>query len=207
MLLWGIGLVFYGLGTFSEAYLALAYHPAILRLWYLSGALLTPAWLGQGTVYLLLRPRRLANGLMVALAALSALAALKVFTAPLMDIPFNTALPVSAQYQPILTRDSLTILLLIVLTLYGTTGLVGGAIYSSYLYWRKRILPNRVVGNILIAVGALLPATAGAQVANNLGVDWLYLSELLGAVIMFAGFSLAATAAESLRPRAAEAVA
>ncbi len=61
LLLWGIGLVFYGIGGFCEAYYgAFGWNPLIFRLWYLFGALLVAAWLGQGTVYLLVR-RKWAN--------------------------------------------------------------------------------------------------------------------------------------------------
>ena len=37
-----------------------------------------------------------------------------------------------------------------------------------------------MIGNILIAAGALMPAMAGGFVRAGL-VDWLYVSELLGA--------------------------
>ncbi len=193
LLLWGVGLILYGLGTFGEAFLAIAFSALVLRLWYLTGALLTPAWLGQGTVYLLVRRKRIAHTLMGLLALATVIAVAKVLSAPLTSVPYNVSLPVSVQYKDILTRDGLTIGLLILLATYGTITLVGGAIYSAYLFWRKRVLPNRVVGNILIAAGALLPATAGAQVANRLGGDWLFVSEFLGAIVMFIGF-LQATA-------------
>jgi hypothetical protein len=52
LLLWGIGMVFYGIGGFCEAYnSAFGWDPLIFRLWYLFGAILVAAWLGQGTVY------------------------------------------------------------------------------------------------------------------------------------------------------------
>ena len=47
LLLWGLGLIWYGLGTLSEVILAFTFNPLVLKLWYLSGALLTAAWLGQ----------------------------------------------------------------------------------------------------------------------------------------------------------------
>ena len=34
----------------------------------------------------------------------------------------------------------------------GTLALVGGAIYSAVIFWRKRIFKHRFVANILIAV-------------------------------------------------------
>ena len=91
------------------------------------------------------------------------------------------------------TRASVTFLraaLTILLNIYGTLTLVGGALYSAYLFWRKKVLANRMFGNILIAAGALMPATAGTFVQAGL-VDWLYLSELLGVLLMFSGFVLA----------------
>ncbi len=75
--------------------------------------------------------------------------------------------------------------------IYGVITLVGGAIYSSLLFWRKRVLPNRVVGNILIAAGAILIAFASTLTRLGYG-EYLYLGELLAAVLMFVGFRYAA---------------
>jgi hypothetical protein len=51
-------------------------------------------------------------------------------------------------------------------------------------------------GNILIAAGALSPALGGTFLKAGL-VDFLYLSELIGAVVMFAGFILATQSADN----------
>ena len=48
---------------------------------------------------------------------------------------------------------------------------------------------NRVLGNVLIAAGALMPAMAGSFVKAGLA-DILYISELIGAILMFLGFLL-----------------
>src|SRR5512137_184760 len=106
-LMWGIGLIMYGLGTFAEAFLAVGYASFVLHMWYLFGALLTPAWLGQGTVYLLVRRRNVANVLLVILTLLSIFAALKVYSLPITGT-YNTAVPVSTQYKDVMQRDSLT---------------------------------------------------------------------------------------------------
>lgn len=200
-LMWSLGLLLYAAGTFSEAFLAVAWSPAILRLWYLSGAMLTAAWLAQGSIYLLVRKPRVADGLMLGLATLSVLAAGLVFTAPLQADAFQPGVAISTQYKAILTRTSPMVILTILLNIYGTLGLVGGAAYSAWLFWRKHILFNRMFGNILIAVGGLFPAMAGTLIRIGLG-DWLYISELLGAIIMFVGFTLATqpAPAEHSRP-------
>jgi hypothetical protein len=76
--------------------------------------------------------------------------------------------------------------------LYGTAFLVGGAVYSAWIFWRKRILLHRVIGNVLIATGALLPAFGGSF--SRLGIGGaLYISELLGAILLFLGFLRATT--------------
>jgi vacuolar-type H+-ATPase subunit I/STV1 len=79
-----------------------------------------------------------------------------------------------------------------IFNLYGTVTLVGGALYSAWIFWRKRILLHRVLGNLMIAAGALLPAFGGAF--SRFGVSGvLYLSELLGAILLFLGFLRATT--------------
>jgi len=82
-----------------------------------------------------------------------------------------------------------------IFNLYGTVTLVGGAIYSSWIFFRKRVLLHRTVGNILIAVGALAPAFGGAF--SRAGVPAaLYIGELLGAILMFLGFRRATSPME-----------
>jgi hypothetical protein len=192
LLLWGMGLIWYGLGTLSEVILAFTFNPLILKLWYLSGAILTAAWLGQGTVYLLVRKRGVADILMAFLGFASLVALLLLLLAPITPAAanFHTGLPASTQYQDILVRSGWIILLTILLNIYGTIALVGGAIYSAFLFWRKHVLVQRMLGNILIAAGAMMPAVGGSFVRAGLP-DFLYLSEFLGVVIMYGGFMLA----------------
>lgn len=194
LLLWGIGLLLYGLGTLSEAVMIFVFHPMVLKVWYMSGAMLTAAWLGQGTIHLLVRRRGVAPALTAGLLLVSLLSLGLVMTAPLTSAAavYDLNQPASSQYQDILVRSGAIIALTILLNLYGTVALVGGAIYSAYLFWRKRVLINRLVGNILIAAGALMPALGGSFLKAGLA-DWLYVSEFLGAVIMYVGF-LQATA-------------
>src|SRR5512144_3079923 len=83
LLLWGIGTLFYGIGGFCEFFNgAFGWNPLVFRLWYLFGAVLVAAWLGQGTVYLLARASW-ARALMVILLLGSLYAAFKVFSAQL----------------------------------------------------------------------------------------------------------------------------
>ena len=189
LLIWTLGLVFFGLGTLSEVLLAFSFHGLVLKLWYLSGAMLTAAWLGQGTVHLLIRKHGVAWIMTSILAAVSLLAIILVLTAPVTAAAasYDTAGAISSQYKDILTRNGLTIALTIILNIYGTLALVGGAIYSAVIFFRKHILFNRMIGNVLIAIGAMAPAMAGSFVTMGLP-DLLYLSELIGVILMYIGF-------------------
>ncbi len=193
LLLWAIGLVFYGLGTLSEVILGLTFNPLVLKLWYLTGAMLTAAWLGMGTVFLLIRKGNTAKTLTWVLAAISLLALGLIVAAPVLSTSYDVSAPASEQYKDIISRNGLMIFLTILLNIYGTITMVGGAIYSAFLFWRKKVLANRMFGNILIAAGALAPAMAGSFVKAGL-VDVLYVSEFVGAVLMYAGFILATAA-------------
>jgi hypothetical protein len=194
LLFWGIGLIFYGLGTLSEVILGFTFSALVLKIWYLSGAMLTAAWLGQGTIFLLVRRRGVATGLAVVLAFISLVSIGLLLASPVgaAAAAYNLNQPVSAQYKEILVRNGGIIALTIMLNIYGTLGLVGGALYSTYLFLRKHVLANRMWGNILIAAGALMPAMAGSFIKAGLA-DWLYVSELVGVVLMYIGF-LRATA-------------
>lgn len=151
--------------------------------------MLTAAWLGQGTLYLLVRRRWITWTLTGLLVAVSVLAVVLLLLASLTPAAssYRIGQPISAQYQNILTRNDLIIVLTILLNIYGTLLLVGGAIYSAYIFWRKHVLFNRMVGNILIAVGAFAPAMGGSFIKIGLP-DWMYLAELVGVILMYIGF-------------------
>jgi hypothetical protein len=193
-LFWGLGLAMFGIGSLSEALLAFGWNRWVFFAWYLFGAVLNPAWIGQGTVYLLAKKRR-AHQLTAILVAASVIAAIML----LMVMPdlnpavFSPDTAISEQYKeimPAIADGGYVRLTPIPFGMYGLVTLVGGALWSSYLFWRKRVMPNRVVGNILIAVGALVIASASTLTGLGSG-QVLYAGELLAAIFMFAGFLLA----------------
>ena len=57
-LVWGVGMVFFAIGSSSEAIAgAVGWNEPLYRAWYLSGAIATAGWLGLGTAFLLGRTR------------------------------------------------------------------------------------------------------------------------------------------------------
>ena len=187
LLVWGIGMIFYGIGGFCEGYFgSFGWNDLFFRLWYLFGAILVAAWLGQGTIYLLAK-RKWANGFMVALVIGSIFGAFRVFGAELDPSLMTTSVHTGSEMSghAIITGGVRT--LTPFFNLYGTLALVGGAAYSSWIFWRKRVLLHRSIGNIIIAVGAILPAFGGTFSRMGLA-GALYITELLGAILLFIGF-------------------
>ena len=112
LLAWGVGALLYGLAALGGASLSLGFSELGLKSWYLGGAMLTAPWLGQGTVFLLVRRPRLASTLAAGLLALSIFAAELRRTAPLLEIAsYNPAIPPDEQYRQILVRGGLVVAL------------------------------------------------------------------------------------------------
>jgi hypothetical protein len=181
-LLWAIGLFMYSLSTFTEFWWNVHSHVDILyRLWYLVGAILVAAYMGQGTLYLLMRWRT-ANIIMVVLGAATLYATIRIFTLNL-DISGLTKLTGVGVFPTDIRAVATPIF-----NTFGTFALVGGALYSAYIFWRKRILGHRVAANILIALGALLPAAGGIHISTQGDINLFFIFELAGVIIMFIGF-------------------
>ena len=197
-------MVFYGIGGFCEAYFGVfGWSPLIFRMWYLFGAMLVAAWLGQGTVYLLAK-RKWANALMIVLSLASLYAAIRVITAQLDPSLMTESVHTGSELSGHAIVTGGVRGLTPFFNLYGTVTLVGGALYSSWIFWRKRILLHRTIGNILIAVGAMLPAFGGTFSRFGLP-NALYLGELLGTILLFAGFIRATTPMKGEQPELEEA--
>jgi hypothetical protein len=194
-LFWGLGLAMFAIGSFSEAYLAIAWNRWVFFSWYLFGAILTAAWIGQGTVYLLIRKPRahILTGILVVGSLLAAYMLLRTMPEINAD-SFVTTEPISEQYHgmmPEISEGGQVRRTTPFFNIYGLITLVGGALYSTFLFWRKRVLPNRAIGNVLIAAGALTIASASTLTRFGYG-SYLYLGELLAAILMFSGFLVAA---------------
>ena len=179
-LVWATGLFMFCISIGSVFWVeAWGMNEIAYRLWYLFGAVLVAAYLGMGTLYLLAR-RRVAHIIMAVLLMASLYAALRVFT---VSIDLNSLQGFSRDTIPQGMRN------MYYFNVFGTVALIGGAIYSAWVFWRHRIMPHRVISNILIAVGAMLPALGGTLARFGVSSSTAHALLILpGVIIIFVGF-------------------
>lgn len=181
---WGIGLVMYGVGTVTESLTTLfGWQEPVFRAWYISGALLGGAPLAQGTVYLLLR-RRTAHALTALLLTAVAVAATFVLLTPI-DYSAVEAYRLSGRVM----EWSWVRLFSPFINLYAAGFLIGGAIWSALYYRRSPATRQRYLGNVAIAIGALLPGIGGTFTRFG-HVEVLYVTELAGLLLIWLGYYL-----------------
>jgi len=179
---WGIGVATYALGTATEAAVTLfGWQPGLFRLWYISGALLGGAPLAQGTVFLLL-PRRVALRLTAVLLVVIAVAAGCVLLTPIrLDLVEQHRLTGAVmEWQWVRAFSPL-------INLYAFVFLVGGALLSAWRYAGRSETAYRATGNVLIALGALLPGIGGSFTRFG-HTEVLYVTEFLGLCLLYAGY-------------------
>ena len=194
LLAWSVGLALYSLGTAAQVVLFDQFNEAVFKFWYWAGALAVAPWLGQGTVFLLVRKGKRAWASFWLVLALSVVSLGFVLASSIDAAAFQPGVDLSAQFGDLFAATgaarAVRTILAIVMNTYGTILLVGGAVYSAYLFWRKRVLLHRVVGNVFIAAGGMLPALGGTLILLG-NPDLKYIAQLVGGVLLFAGFLIA----------------
>ena len=197
LMAWGIGLLLYFLGTLSQVILALTWSHFFFGLWFWSGAIMVAAWLGQGTVYLLVRKGQWARNIQMALLLISIMTLpWTLFLTEFDSSHWYQGADMNQIYKEVMPpfRGSVRAFAPMMNT-WGTIALAGGAIYSARLFRRKQIMRNRVVGNWLIAAGALFPAVGGTLILLG-SPAYKYAGETIGAILIFAGFLMATNVPE-----------
>ncbi len=182
LLWWGLGVITYGIGTLLESYNTLfGWNLIVFKLWYIFGALLGGGPLAIGTIYLLFGKKAGNFSVMLLVTAVS-ITSVFVILSPIKYDLVDTAIFNSKvlgwqdirKVSPFI--NSLAALFLI-----------GGAFYSAFKYLKIPNLRNRFTGNLLIAVGAILPGIGGYY--SRLGfTEVLYAGEFVGIILIWFGY-------------------
>ncbi len=178
---WVVAFVLFSLAAAAEVVGSLGgWSPALVRVYYLSGAMLVVGFLGLGELYLLAPSRVLRAGPGVALFMVAVAAAL-VAEAPVDPARLGQEGWHALERGPVLVAVTITINSL------GTAIVAGGAAHSAWHFWRRRIFRHRMIGCLLIASGTLIVASGG--ILTRLGrPEYLYVAMLAGVSVIFAGY-------------------
>jgi hypothetical protein len=180
---WFLGVVTYGIGTLTESLTTLlGWQPWIFKSWYISGALLGGAPLAQGSIYLLMK-RSVGNVLAVIVVSFIIIASVFVIMSPI-DLSLVETYRLSGsvlEWQWVRAFSPFV-------NTYAAIFLIGGAFWSAWQY--RSAGPEyrpRYIGNIFIAVGALLPGIGGTSARMGY-VEILYVTELAGLILIWMGY-------------------
>jgi hypothetical protein len=190
-LMWTLGLLFYGLAAAAESFGAASHWTvAEYKVWYYFGGVLTAAFLGLGSLFLL-GPRRVAWVATTIAVVIAVYAAIRI----VFFAPFS-----AADIQTLSTASTATItnvrafkplpgdleVAAIVMNIPGALLLFGGALWSAWQFWRKKAPGFRLASMALLALGAVFPSIlTGLQALGN--TSGAALGEFVGAVCLLAG--------------------
>src|SRR5579871_1216658 len=182
LLWWTLGVLTFGMGTLTESINAIfGWSEWNTKVWYIVGALLGGYPLAQGTIYLLMK-KRFADASALVCSAFILIAAVCVLSAPI-EIPEGFDQRLTGRvfaWQWVRGFSPL-------LNLYAFVFLFGGAVYSAIRYFAADKGRARFLGNILIAIGALLPGIGGSFTRFGY-VEVLYITEFIGLSLIFFGY-------------------
>lgn len=168
-------------GTISESVNTLAgFSVANFKIWYITGALLGGAPLAQGTVYLLFK-RRTAHILTMILCTVIISASVFVILSPVHTDE------ITGRLTGKLLEWKFVRYMTPFINLYAFIFLVGGAIYSAAKYAKNAQFKKRFSGNLLIAIGGLLPGIGGSFTKFGY-VEVLYITEFIGLLFIYFGY-------------------
>lgn len=182
LLAWAIGLAMFAVAALAGGLARTGpANETEYRLFYLFGGILNVAWLALGTM--LLVAARFSRLSIAVVLALTVAAAYAVFAT---SVDLKVALDSGRGFPD----GSLPRLLAAIGSGVGSVVLIGGALWSAWVFVRQRRNGRRALSNVVIAIGVLI-AAAGGTVTFTGASGILELTNLVGVSVMFAGFVLA----------------
>lgn len=189
---WAIGFALYAAAAYLEMFgqLSGGWSPVGFRVYALMSAVLVPV-LAMGTVELVSRGRLWPRIYLAYNAVVAGVFVIGVMSTPL--IPEALAKMALSSYEPLGgTAFTYPRVLSMLLTIPAALMLFWGAALSVFRFMRKREYAYRMWANVLIAVATLVIASGGG-LAKAGNTTLFYLTEMLAAILFFAGFVMAGT--------------
>lgn len=179
-IVWTIAFGIFAIAAGAEVAGSLAeWSEPLVRLYYLTGAVLVVGYLALGEAYLLARNRvaKWAPGLTILVTALAATL--------VIDAPIDTAAMAEDGWHA-LERGPALIALTVSINVLGSIVLIAGALYSARTFRKLGVQRERMIGCVLIALGTFAVASGGTLTRFGQS-EYLYIAMSLGVAIIFAG--------------------
>lgn len=189
---WTIAFAIFAVAAGSEVLGTLSgWTPAIVRVYYLTGAVLVVGYLALGELYLLAGKRiaKFAPGVALLVTALA--------ITLVLDAPIDQALLAHDGWEALESNVGLTALSMF-MNIGGSLILIGGALWSAWKFHKLGTQRRRMIGCILIALGTFVVASGGTltRLGNR---EYLYIAMSIGIIVIFAG--VLETRRSDLEPR------
>jgi N-terminal 7TM region of histidine kinase len=153
--------------------------PALVRTYYLAGAVLVVGYLALGELYLLAgkQIQRFTPGatLLVTVLAASLVLNASIDKSKLADDGWEA-----------IDRGPGLVAMAVTINALGTFVLIGGALYSAWRFRKQGTQHNRMTGCVLIALGTFIVASGGTLTRFG-HREYLYIAMAAGVAVIFAG--------------------
>ncbi|MCO5221781.1 MAG: hypothetical protein M9947_09410 [Thermomicrobiales bacterium] len=179
-IVWTIAFAIFAIAAGAEMIGSLSgWTPAIVRIYYVTGAVLVVGYLALGELYLLASSRisKFAPGVMWLITALA--------ITLVLDAPVDERLLAHDGWEALERNIGLTAVTLF-LNIGGSLILIAGALWSAWKFRKLGTQRRRMIGCILIALGTFIVASGGT--VTRLGHrEYLYIAMSIGIAVIFAG--------------------
>jgi hypothetical protein len=190
-LMWAIGFLFYAVAAVMEFVSELTGHwdPTVYRFYIVLAASLV-GFLGNGTLYLVSKKRLWGDIYLAFNVVCLAIFLYGTLTATLLMDKLIPGIVVGG--QALGASGTFPRLMSLPFNIPGSLFLLGGSIMSIVKFWPKKAYRYRVWANVLIIIGTLMIASAGAM-ARFGASGGLYAGEMVASAVLLWGFLMAST--------------
>ena len=177
---WTIAFAVFAIAAGAEVLGSLSgWTPAIVRVYYLTGAVLVVGYLALGELYLLAGQKiaKFAPGVALLVTALA--------ITLVLGATVDQTMLADHGWEALEQSTGLTAITML-MNIGGSIVLIGGALWSAWKFNKLGTQRRRMIGCILIAVGTFTVAMGGTL--TRLGQrEFLYIAMSIGIVVIFAG--------------------
>jgi hypothetical protein len=177
---WTVAFAIFAIAAGSEVLGSLSgWTPTIVRVYYLTGAVLVVGYLALGELYLLAGKRiaKFAPGVTLLVTALA--------ITLVVNAPVDASMLADHGWEALESSTGLTALSMF-MNIGGSLVLIGGALWSAWKFRKLGTQRRRMIGCILIALGTFCVASGGTltRLGNR---EYLYIAMSIGIIVIFAG--------------------